>query len=356
VESIDPRRAGPGRIPVPGAVVRARPVSRGAREIVVRADLEGRFSIDGLPLEPDGGPQFYLSAEADGHVPAYYPGVTEWREAEPVAPAPPGARVVTILPIPVQLETGPHFAVGVVRSSVPTIDPGVERDVPPDGTLGVRAAVPGDLLLLLDRAGHETEGYHAIRGAYLYLVPAEPMDDDARPVAGSASAGNGTLVLALLPAGRYRAFADRPGYEKGWFHGTGPEDAAVIQIGPGIEPVLIDIVLDPVEPDSGGISEGDSEGPERIVTGLFSAPNPFQSSQTTVVYRLMAPAEVSVGIYDIQGRRIRTLFDRVSQQSGEQRVPWDGHTDEGEAAGAGIYFFRVWTERESSTGKMVMIR
>jgi hypothetical protein len=352
VESLDPRRAGPGRIPVPGGVVRARPGAPGVDEIVVQADGEGRFHIGGLPLSDDGSLTYYLSAEAAGHLPAYYPGVFEWAQAQPVAPAPPGAPVVTVVPLSVQLHQGPHFAVGLVRASASPPEPGPDGTVPPDSAIGGQPAGPAGFLL---PAGHDTEGYEPLAGAYLYLVSADPATDGAPGMAaGGVSAANGSVVLRDLPPGRYRAFADRPGFQKAWFHGTGPLDAAVITIGAGIEPVLIDIVLDPAYPDSVGPPV--SEGASRMLGDLHNMPNPFGANQTTIVYRLAAPTDVSVTIYDIRGRRIRTLFVRVRQQAGEQRVPWNGRTDEGGLAGAGIYFFRVWTREETSTGKMVIIR
>jgi len=201
-----------------------------------------------------------------------------------------------------------------------------------------------------------TGPFWPLGGAFLYLVAADESGND-RPVAGGVASDNGTLVLRNLPAGRYRAYADRPGFQTGWFHGTGPRDAAVIPIGPGFDPVLIHIRLEPVGtiqgPGEGGAARGADEA--RVVVNLHNSPNPFKP-QTTIVYRLMTPADVSVHVFDVNGRLVRTLFDRLRQETGEQRVPWDGQDDRGVAAGSGIYFYRVATSTQSSTGKMVMVR
>ena len=137
-------------------------------------------------------------------------------------------------------------------------------------------------------------------GAYLYLVPAD--DPTAGPVAAGVSCDNGTLVIPHLAAGRYKAYADMPGFRTGWFHGASRAEAAVLVVGGG-ELLLLDIVLDTAypPPGSGGGSE-DTAAPS-MVQGLRNSPNPFRP-QTTIQYRLMAPSDVSVQIYDLHGRLV----------------------------------------------------
>jgi hypothetical protein len=336
--------------PVPGAIVRLQSAIGFGFERIARTDEHGQFSFHGLP----GFESYILSVEAEGFVPVYYPAAFNWQSAELVHSWPVNARVA---PLHIQLtepaSDGPHFVVGVIRGEggggVP-IDPPPPDGWEPGGNGDPATGTGGGL-------ADTTDWVWGLPGAFLFLVPADDAGTPGvRPVAGATACDNGTVLIENVPAGRYKAYADRPGYQAIWFHGTGPLSAAVISVGPGIDPVVVDIVMNPVDivpPPGGGGEVRDAEA--RIVTNLHNSPNPFQPA-TTIIYRLMDSAPVSLEIYDVNGRLVRRMFDRVSQPAGEQHVPWDGRKDGGEAAGAGIYFYRVWTPTETSTGKMVRVR
>jgi flagellar hook assembly protein FlgD len=64
---------------------------------------------------------------------------------------------------------------------------------------------------------------------------------------------------------------------------------------------------------------------------------------------------VKLVIYDLLGRQIRTLFDRIVTQ-GNHPVKWDGLDDNGNKAGAGVYFYRLKTESGfTKTQKMILL-
>ena len=64
---------------------------------------------------------------------------------------------------------------------------------------------------------------------------------------------------------------------------------------------------------------------------------------TTIAYTLDHAAPVILAVYDVQGRRVRTLTNGV-RQPGEHAVRWDGHDDEGARAAGGVYFVRLLVE------------
>ncbi len=68
-------------------------------------------------------------------------------------------------------------------------------------------------------------------------------------------------------------------------------------------------------------------------------PNPF-NPLTTIEYSLSSPGRVSVRVYDLAGRIVRTLADRGGE-AGEHEVVWDGTTDVGKRAASGVYFVRM---------------
>jgi hypothetical protein len=69
---------------------------------------------------------------------------------------------------------------------------------------------------------------------------------------------------------------------------------------------------------------------------LPNYPNPFNSS-TALRFIMPAAAEITLDIYDIQGRKVRSLFaGRLA--SGEHQISWDGRDEGGYAVASGLYF------------------
>ncbi|MFC1572780.1 FlgD immunoglobulin-like domain containing protein, partial [Candidatus Eisenbacteria bacterium] len=67
-------------------------------------------------------------------------------------------------------------------------------------------------------------------------------------------------------------------------------------------------------------------------------PNPFDGS-TTIRYSLGNRTHVEVAVYDVRGRRVRTMVDGV-QDAGDHRLEWNGADQGGQTLGSGIYFMR----------------
>lgn len=68
-------------------------------------------------------------------------------------------------------------------------------------------------------------------------------------------------------------------------------------------------------------------------------PNPF-SHQTTIRFDLPRPARVQIELFDVQGRRVATLANQ-SREAGRHSITWDGSTNNGGKAAAGIYLCRM---------------
>lgn len=64
---------------------------------------------------------------------------------------------------------------------------------------------------------------------------------------------------------------------------------------------------------------------------------------------------VTISVFDVRGRQVRALLDRVLAP-GEQTIHWDGRSDDGESVPGGVYFLRVQTGTESRTHKMTLVR
>ena len=84
----------------------------------------------------------------------------------------------------------------------------------------------------------------------------------------------------------------------------------------------------------------------RGVPRLFSpAPNPFQQA-TTIRFDLPQAGDVRLNVYDIAGRRVRTLVSE-SSPAGSRSATWNGVNDAGHRVSAGVYILRL----ESAGGR-----
>ena len=80
-------------------------------------------------------------------------------------------------------------------------------------------------------------------------------------------------------------------------------------------------------------------------------PNPFDRA-TGVRFTLPRTQKVSVRVYDVNGRVLRTL-QQGSLSSGPHDIRWDGLDGQGRRAGAGIYFIRIETPDKTTNAKVV---
>lgn len=110
------------------------------------------------------------------------------------------------------------------------------------------------------------------------------------------------------------------------------------------------------------------ESGSQSVPGTFELsqnyPNPFaafealQSDgrvQTVIPYQLSQPGRVSLQIFDIRGNLVRTLIDK-NQAEGNYRISWNGRNQDDRPVPAGVYFYRLQTERYTATRKLVLLR
>ena len=102
-----------------------------------------------------------------------------------------------------------------------------------------------------------------------------------------------------------------------------------------------------------------TEGNEVFVTKLSQArPNPFNPS-TTIAYSLAGRSRVTIRVYDLAGRIVRTLVEGEADP-GEHVIVWDGTTDSGKRAASGVYFVKMEGRGDagvfSEVGKAVMLK
>lgn len=87
---------------------------------------------------------------------------------------------------------------------------------------------------------------------------------------------------------------------------------------------------------------------------LQNVPNPF-NPVTSIHYKLPEQTHVLLTVYDILGRKVRTLLNET-KVSGTYSIKWNGTTDSGKAVGSGVYIYELTTPQFTSTRKMIIIK
>jgi len=90
-------------------------------------------------------------------------------------------------------------------------------------------------------------------------------------------------------------------------------------------------------------------------TLLQNFPNPFNPT-TTIRFELPHPAQVSLKIYNIQGKLVRVLLVEQYRAAGFYNIVWNGKDDFGLEVSSGIFFIRVDGRGFSKTKKTTLIK
>lgn len=105
---------------------------------------------------------------------------------------------------------------------------------------------------------------------------------------------------------------------------------------------------------AGGAGTATEEQIEAVLARLIqNFPNPFRAS-TTIPYAVERPAEVSLEVFDVMGRRVRHLF-REDRLPGAYTASWDGTDDIGKPVASGSYFYQLRVGDQTGTKQMIRI-
>ena len=82
-------------------------------------------------------------------------------------------------------------------------------------------------------------------------------------------------------------------------------------------------------------------------------PNPFNSN-TTIVYHLKEAGHVKIEIYDVLGKKVRSLID-AEKNIGAHQLHWDGKNESGETVASGLYLYKMKTSDFVAVKKIVLL-
>ena len=96
--------------------------------------------------------------------------------------------------------------------------------------------------------------------------------------------------------------------------------------------------------------------PQKTVL-LPNYPNPF-NPETWIPYQLAKPADVTLTIYNLQGKLIRQLAlghqSAGIYQDHSRAAYWDGKNELGESVASGLYFYNLTAGEFTATRKMLI--
>jgi hypothetical protein len=147
-----------------------------------------------------------------------------------------------------------------------------------------------------------------------------------QPIAGGGAGGDGTGDGQSGDGARERGSSGSGGTTT--TNGPGPTGGIIVPAGPG------------TISNAGGMSQ-DSEGSAFDPSMLERAvPNPFRNGMHMMYDVGAMNQRVSIGVYDLAGRLVRTLASGV-QSPGRHAIEWDGHDEQGSRVNKGMYFIHV---------------
>lgn len=152
------------------------------------------------------------------------------------------------------------------------------------------------------------------------------------PASGSLGGGEQAEIELLF---------NTEGLEEGTFNCT----ILVTDNITGETEIPVTLTVDP----SVGVAE--TEGLSNSVS-IF--PNPF-THETTIHFNVAGKTGVSLDIYNSRGEIVKTLLSNSPRNAGKHSIRWDGTNQNGMLVPAGIYFYKLSSDKEF-TGRMVLTR
>ena len=83
-------------------------------------------------------------------------------------------------------------------------------------------------------------------------------------------------------------------------------------------------------------------------------PNPFNPT-TLIRYDLPVNEHVSINIYDLTGKRVKSLVN-TNQDAGYRSINWNATSDLGQPVSAGMYIYTIQAGEFRQTKKMVLLK
>jgi len=83
-------------------------------------------------------------------------------------------------------------------------------------------------------------------------------------------------------------------------------------------------------------------------------PNPF-NPETTISFSLPENTSIELAVYNIKGKKVKTLASG-NMDAGDHESIWYGRDDDGKQVSSGVYFYKLKSDRHTTTKKCVLMK
>jgi hypothetical protein len=115
-----------------------------------------------------------------------------------------------------------------------------------------------------------------------------------------------------------------------------------------------EVVIDAFTFTPAGVVAVSAEPPAASAARSQARPNPFQA-MTKIRYTLPATGPVEIAIYDVSGRRVRTLVDAIAP-AGVHEAVWNARDQAGRPAAPGVFLCRIRGGGRVETRRLVLLK
>jgi hypothetical protein len=225
-------------------------------------------------------------------------------------------------------------------------------DVNGDGDSDIMAANYEDNVgvLLGDGNGSFAASVPYAAGPFPYDVAIGDLNNDGMPDLATANQSGTVSVLFGTGSGSFGPKTD---------YGVGGGSTRSIAIADFNDDARLDIVVASSLSVSILLNLGANVSVEHdLAAGRFQLapphPNPFRS-QAGIEFSVPSASHVRLEVFDLQGRRVTTLEDRILPH-GRHTRSWNGMTAGGTRAGSGVYLVRFTSPGAVLTTKALLVR
>jgi hypothetical protein len=110
-------------------------------------------------------------------------------------------------------------------------------------------------------------------------------------------------------------------------------------------------VVNPLFASSTDVKTGSGSNPDLFFLEQ-NYPNPF-NPETTLSFHLPESAQTHMILYDVTGKKIRTLIDRT-MEAGSHSIVWDGKDDQNRPVCSGVYLLRMKAGDYEKTRRLLL--
>jgi len=92
----------------------------------------------------------------------------------------------------------------------------------------------------------------------------------------------------------------------------------------------------------------------RDFENFHNYPNPFNPS-TVISFKMNKPSHIEINIFDITGKFVKSIVNQA-YKPGNFKFIWDGKNESQNPVSSGIYFYKISSQNQQETKRMILVR